>query len=177
MPLKVQWGLADVHGIGLGTWSLPETMALGRAHMDGTLTTHTHTHYTPLGRVHEAQHTQNAHHTHTVPTPAPTYAHRHTCSPYSLAFVSNLLGSGPHGYGQSWTGCSSRPGGGLCWALLFSSGHQAASARTLPDTRPLSVQTTALQSSLSTGCSSADFPLSTGYVADLRSALPTQPLR
>lgn len=118
MPLKVQWGLADVHGIGLGTWSLPETMALGRAHMDGTLTTHTHTHYTPLGRAHEAQHTQNTHHTHTVPTPAPTYAHRHTCSPYSLAFVSNLLGSGPHGYGQSWTGCSSRPGGGLCWALL-----------------------------------------------------------
>lgn len=144
MPLRVQWGLADVHGIGLGTWSLPEPMDLGRAHMDGTLTTHTHPHppppHTSLGRVHEAQHTQNAHHTHTVPTLARMYAHRHTCSPCSLAFVSNIPGSGPHGYGQSWTGCSSIPGGGLCWALLFSSGHQAASARTLPDTCPLSVQ-------------------------------------
>ena len=94
MPWRVQRAPGDVHRIGLGTWSLPEPMALGRAH--------------------EAWHTQNAHHTHTLPTTAPTYAHRHMCSPYSLAFISNLPGSGPHGYGQSWTGCSSRPGGGLC---------------------------------------------------------------
>lgn len=142
MPLRVQRGLADVHGIGLGTWSLPEPMALGRAHMDGTLTTNTHIHTShTLGEgARGMAHTECTPHTHTVPTPASMYAHRHTCNPCSLAFVSNIPGSGPHGYGQSWTGCSSRPGGGLCWALLFSSGHQAASARTLPDMCPLSVQ-------------------------------------
>lgn len=82
MPFRVQWRLADVHGIGLGTWSLPETMALGGAHMDGTLTTNTHTHYTPLGRAHEAQHTQNAHHTHSA------YTSTHVCT---QAHVQPLL--------------------------------------------------------------------------------------
>ena len=88
MPLRVQWGLADVHGIGLGTWSLPEPMDLGRAHMDGTRLPHTHTHtHTYIthpwgGCTRHSTHRMHSTHTHSA------YTGTHVCT---QAHVQPLL--------------------------------------------------------------------------------------
>lgn len=171
MPLRVQWGLADVHGIGLGTWSLPEPMALGRAHMDGTLTTntHTHTHHTPLGRAHEAQHTECTPHTHTQCLQRHTCMHTGTRAALALWLLSvTFQALAPTDMARAGQGAAASQevacAGHCCSALAIRQRLRGPClTRVLFLSRP--------------GCNSADFPLCTGYVADLRSALPTQPLR
>ena len=130
-------------GRGLGIQSLPVPSALWGAH-----TCHS-THATRTCRT-------------CIRTIARTCAH--TCSPRSLARGNPRLFPQSHWPLQAPyqtlvpAGCGDL-GGGLCWALLFSSGLRAAAQRTLPDRHPPSVQATATaRAPPSTGCSPGKFP-------------------
>lgn len=172
MPLRVQWGLADVHGIGLGTWSLPEPMDLGRAHMDGTLTTHTHPHPPHPTHPWEGCTRHSTHRMHTTHTQClHWHACMHTGTRAALALwllsvtFQALARTDMARAGQGAAASQEVACAGHCCSALAIRQHLRGPCltRVLFLSRP--------------GCNSADFPLCTGYVADLRSALPTPPLR